>query len=316
MTVLGQHGHEALDPARLDPVLQAETPTVEIRLGDLPPVWLKLEYLLPSGSTKDRLAAHVLAEAIRSGDLTTRSTVVEASSGSTSIALAMACALLGVRFVAVLPEGASTERLLLVRRYGGEVRTTPGGGGMAGAIEATEAMAVADPAVFLPRQFTNPLNADAHQHRTGPELLRAVPGLDGFVASVGTGGTLMGVGRAIRAVRPAAVVARVVVADGVLDAEQGGPSCTGIPGVVDCMSGLLDEAELDMPAPIEVSRDEAISTTRALCRAGLPVGPSTGLNVAGAARLAADMGPGALVATVACDRMERYFSTDLFADLA
>jgi cysteine synthase len=316
MTVSGARDDVALDPARLDPVLRAETPTVEIQLDALPRIWLKLEYLLPSGSTKDRLAAHVLAEAIRAGVLTNRSTVVEASSGSTSIALAMACALLGVRFVAVLPEGASSERLLLVRRYGGEVRTTPAGGGMAGAIAATEEMASADPGVFLPRQFTNPSNADAHEHRTGPELLRAVPDLDGFVASVGTGGTLMGVGRAIRAAHPAAVVARVVVADGDLDAEQGGPSCTGIPGVVDCMSGLLDEAELDMPDPIGISRDEAIATTRALCRAGLPVGPSTGLNVAGAARLAAQLGPQARVATVACDRVERYFSTDLFADLA
>ena len=306
----------ALDASRLDPVLLATTPTVEVRPGGERTVWLKLDHLLPSGSTKDRLAAHVLAGAIRSGQLTADSVVVEASSGSTSIALAMACALVGVRFVAVLPEGASSERLLLVRRYGGEVRTTPAAAGMAGAISETERMAAADPAVFLTRQFTNPGNAEAHELRTGPELLAAVPDLDGFVASVGTGGTLMGVGRAVRAARPDAVIARVAVAEGDADAEQGGPSCTGIPGVVDCMSGLLDQAELAMAADIEVGRAEAVAMTRTLCRLGLPVGPSTGLNVVGALRLASELGPDAKVATVACDRVERYFSTDLFADLA
>jgi cysteine synthase len=278
-------------------------------------VWLKLEYLLPSGSTKDRLAAHVLSEAARAGELTEDSTVVEASSGSTSIALAMGCAVLGIRFVAVLPEGASSERLLLIRRYGGEVRATPRAGGMAGAIALTEELAAADPNVFLPRQFTNPANAEAHRLRTGPELLRAVPDLDGFVASVGTGGTLMGVGRAVRAARPGARIARVTVADGDVDAEQGGPVCTGIPGVVDCMSGLLDPEELAMGDPVEIARAEAIETTRELCRLGFPVGPSTGLNVAGARRMGRVLGPGAQVATVACDRVERYFSTDLFDDV-
>jgi cysteine synthase len=306
----------ALDPSCLELVLTASTPTVEIVTPDAPPVWLKLEYLLPSGSTKDRLAAHVLTEAVAAGELTESSTVVEASSGSTSIALAMCCALLGVRFVAVLPEGASSERLLLIQRYGGQVRTSPGGEGMSGAISATESMAAEDPGVFLPRQFTNPANAEAHRLRTGPNLLRAVPDLDGFVASVGTGGTLMGVGRAIRGQRPSARIARVTVSDGDLDAEQGGPSCTGIPGVVDCMSGLLDPRELAMEDPVEVTRSEAIATTRELCRLGYPVGPSTGLNVAGARRLAVDLGTGATVATVACDRVERYFSTDLFGDLA
>jgi cysteine synthase len=281
----------ALAVARLDPVLYATTPTVEVAGDGEPTVWLKLEYLLPSGSTKDRLAAHVLAEAVARGEVGEATTVVEASSGSTSIAFAMACALLGVRFVAVLPEGASSERLLLIRRYGGEVRSTPAGEGMAGAIAATEAMAAADDRVFLPRQFTNPANAAAHQRRTGPELLAAVPLLDGFVASVGTGGTLMGVGRAVRATRSAACIARVTVAEGDLDAEQGGPSCTGIPGVVDCMSGLLDPSELSMEEPVAVPRAEAIATTRELCRRGFPVGPSTGLNVAGARRIARTLGP-------------------------
>lgn len=310
----------AFDPRRLDDLLVAETPTVA---ADDPAtgatIWLKLEYQLPSGSTKDRLAAHVLHRAVASGEVNAGTTVVEASSGSTSIAFAMACAALGVRFVAVLPEGVSNERLLIIRRYGGEWALVPAEAGMPGAIAETERLAAGDPDVFLPRQFTNPEGAMAHELRTGPELVRAVRAagatLDGFVAAVGTAGTLMGVGRAVRRAFPPAVVARVVVAGETVDAEQGGPTCLGIPGVVDCLSGLLDEAELGGHEPLAVPRAEAMDAARELARRGFPVGPSSGLNLAGARRLAARLGPASHVATVCCDRMERYFSTDLFDDL-
>jgi cysteine synthase A len=307
-------------PGRLDALLAARTPTVaweDVSTGCT--LWLKQEYQLPSGSTKDRLASHVLAKAVAAGRVHAGTTVVEASSGSTSIAFAMACAALGVRFVAVLPEGVSNERLLIIRRYGGEWALVPAEGGMPGAIAETERMAAADPDVFLPRQFTNPDNAEAHELRTGPELVGAVTAagarLDGFVASVGTAGTLMGVGRVVRVAAPGAVVARVLVADEALDAEQGGPACLGIPGVVDCLSGLLDEAELGGHPPLAVPRVEAMEATRELARRGFPVGPSSGLNLAGARLLARELGPGHHVATVLCDRMERYFSTDLFDDL-
>jgi len=190
---------------------------------------------------------------------------------------------------------------------------------MPGAIAETERLAAADPDVFLPRQFTNPENAVAHELRTGPELVASVESagvaLDGFVASVGTAGTLMGVGRVVRRVNPAAAVARVVVAGESADAEQGGPACLGIPGVVDCLSGLLDEDELGGHPALAVLRDEAMDAARELARRGFPVGPSSGLNLAGARHLARELGPGHHVATVACDRMERYFSTDLFDDL-
>jgi cysteine synthase A len=308
------------DPGRLEVLLAAETPTVPV---DDPAtgctIWLKLEHQLPSGSTKDRLAAHVLSLAVADGRVHAGTTVVEASSGSTSIAFAMACAALGVRFLAVLPEGVSNERLMIIRRYGGDVALVAGDGGMPGAIAETERLAAADPDVFLPRQFTNPDNAAAHELRTGPELVAALAArgatVDGFVACVGTAGTLMGVGRVVRRANPAAVVARVVVAGETVDAEQGGPTCLGIPGVVDCLSGLLDEAELGAHPPLAVPRDEAMDAARELARRGLPVGPSSGLNLAGARRLALELGPGHHVATVCCDRMERYFSTDLFDDL-
>lgn len=307
-------------PERLDAVLAAETPTVALDdPGTGCTLWLKLEYQLPSGSTKDRLAAHVLALAVVDGRVHPGTTVVEASSGSTSIAFAMACAALGVRFLAVLPEGVSDERLLIIRRYGGDIALVPAAGGLAGAIAETERLAAADPDVFLPRQFTNPENAAAHETRTGPALLAAVAAagatLDGFVAAVGTAGTLMGVGRTVRRANPRAAVARVLVAGETVDAEQGGPACLGIPGVVDCLSGLLDEAELGGHPAVAVHRTEAMDAARELAGRGFPVGPSSGLNLAGTRRLAAELGPGHHVATVCCDRMERYFSTDLFDDL-
>ena len=311
---------QLFDPGRLDTILAAETPTVAL---DDPAtgctIWLKLEYQLPSGSTKDRLAAHVLGRAVAAGQVHAGTTVVEASSGSTSIAFAMACAALGVRFLAVLPEGVSNERLMIIRRYGGQFALVAGKGGMPEAIAETERLAAADPDVFLPRQFTNPENAAAHELRTGPELVaaldRAGARIDGFAAAVGTAGTLMGVGRVVRRANPAAAVARVVVAGETVDAEQGGPTCLGIPGVVDCLSGLLDEDELGGHPPLAVPRDEAMDAARELARHGFPVGPSSGLNLAGARRLAAELGAGHNVATVACDRMERYLSTDLFDDL-
>ena len=275
-------------------------------------IWAKLEYQMPSGSTKDRIAAQIL----RTADLHEGSIVVEASSGSTSIAFAMACAAIGVRFVGVMPEGVSNERLLMIRRYGGEVVLTPHAEGMAGALSAVEAMAAADPQVFLPRQFANLENARAHELRTGPELIEQVgERIDGFVAAVGTAGTLMGVGAALRAAYGDGVaLARVRVAGAEADAEQGGP-CSDIPGVVDCMSAILDPGAVGLRPDIDVTHDEALAATRKLITQGFPVGLSSGLNYVGACRLASDLGPGHHVATVFCDRMERYFSSDLFADL-
>ena len=175
-------------------------------------IWLKLEYLLPSGSTKDRVAAFILSHGVETGMLGQGSLVVEASSGSTSIALAMACAVLGVRFRAVMPANVSPERVFIIKRYGGEVVLVPPGHGIVGAIEATRRMAEEDPSVFLVRQFDNPLNARAHQRETGPELVQQVgTTIHGFVAGVGTGGTLMGIARALRE------VTRRGTADGIFD---------------------------------------------------------------------------------------------------
>src|SRR6187551_3977553 len=139
------------------------TPLVPVQLdpGD-PPVWCKLEFLNPSGSTKDRIARFILEKAWRQGRLKCGDRVVEASSGSTSIALALACAQMGLKFLAVMPEGVSNERVLIIRAYGGDVKFTPAAGGIRGAIAEVERLG-SEPGVFLPKQFANPDNAEAHR---------------------------------------------------------------------------------------------------------------------------------------------------------
>jgi len=260
-------------------------------------IWLKLEYLLPSGSTKDRVAAFILGHGVETGLINERTTVVEASSGSTSIALAMACAVIGVKFTAVMPENVSRERMMIIRRYGGDIVITPTAGGVLGSIEETRRMAAADPKVFLTRQFENPLNARAHERETGPELIQQVgTTIHGFVAGVGTGGTLMGIARALR--------------------DAGQPEiCGGIPGIVEGLSTIMDPDEIGLEPDIGIDEHDAITASRELCKLGMPVGPSSGLNLAAARVLAKRLGPGKTIATVLCDRMERYFSTELFEDV-
>jgi cysteine synthase A len=296
--------------------LAANTPTVPIEDQTTGcTIWLKLEFLLPSGSTKDRVAAFILSHAIETGLVREDSIVVEASSGSTSIAFAMACAVLGVRFLAVMPEGVSGERILMIRRYGGEVVLTGAERGVLGALEATREMAAKEPRIFLPRQFENPLNALAQQRTTGPELIAEVDGtVHGFCAGVGTGGTLMGIARALREAGHASLIARVIP-DHDIGLANEPEICGGIPGVVDGLSTILDEHCVGCCEPIHVPDIEALRAARELVARGFPVGPSSGLNLAGARAIARRLGPGHNVATVACDRMERYFSTDLFRDL-
>ena len=293
--------------------LAQRTPTVPLPDDETGcTLWLKLEYTLPSGSTKDRVAAAVLTDGLRTGAIGERTTVVEASSGSTSIALAMACAVLGLRFVAIMPDAVSNERVLLIRRYGATVVLADG---MVGALERAAAMAEDDRDVFLCRQFENPLNAEAHRTGTGVELLAQVDGpIDGFVAGVGTGGTLMGVGAGLREAGRTTRIAQVRPTHG--EPFAGQPEvCGGIPGIVEGFSTLLDPAAVEADDDIVVADVDAVRTARELCALGLGVGPSSGLNVAGAREMARRLGPGHNVATVLCDRMERYFSTSLFDDL-
>lgn len=295
--------------------LVAHTPLVPVQLSDNGArIWCKLEFLNPSGSTKDRIARYILEKQWRMGHLKAGDTVVEASSGSTSIAMSLACAQLGLKFIAVMPEGVSNERVLIIRSYGGHIVLSPKELGMTGAL--AKAQELADKlGAFYPKQFENSDNAEAHRVSTGQEILGQIPGglVHGVVSGVGTGGTIVGLYNAFAQtgcpITP--FLARPTCNAGGLDID----CCSfskRVPGVVDGLSKLFSSASL--PGLVELNIDDtlAIETTRALIRHGFPVGPSSGLNYAAAVQAQQHLGPDAQVVTVFPDRMERYFSTELF----
>jgi cysteine synthase len=297
--------------------LPLETPTIpfeDVRTGCT--LWLKLDYLLPSGCTKDRMATNIVAYAIAAGEVSPSTVVVEASSGSTSIALSMVCATVGVPFRAYMPKTVSGERVLMIRRLGGDVVLTPADQGMNGALAALLHDSGQGEDLYAARQFENPRNVFAHQHSTGPELIQQVGvRLDGFVAGVGTGGTLMGVARALRDHGYDTVIAQAMPT--ATFTSDGDPEVVGgIPGIVEGMSRLLDPDAVGLDDSVLVPETEAMATAREFGRRGLGIGPSSGLNIAAARRLASRLGPGHHVGTVLPDRMERYFSTALFDDVA
>lgn len=292
----------------------AVTPLVPVQLSpDAPVIWSKLEFLNPSGSTKDRIARYILLGAAASGRVKPGDTVIEASSGSTSIAMALTCAQLGLRFIAVLPDGVSNERVLMIRAYGGGIHLTPREAGIRGCIAESERLA-GETGAFLPRQFANPENAEAHQYGTAREILDQIPGgsVDAVVSGVGTGGTLVGLlkGLSTGGRSPRAFLARPVDPGPDRDAECCSFSCR-IPGLIECVSSLFRESDIPGLTTIEVRDQEALATTRELIRMGFPVGPSSGLNYR-AAMVAAEICGPAKVVTVFPDRMERYFTTELF----
>jgi len=293
----------------------AQTPLVPVRLESAAAtVWCKLEFLNPSGSTKDRIARFILEKAWRQGRLTCDDRVVEASSGSTSIALSLACAQMGLRFLAVMPEGVSSERVFIIRAYGGEVKTTPKELGIRGAIAEVERLGK-EPGVFLPRQFANLDNAEAHRISTAREMVDQIPGgrVDAVVSGVGTGGTLVGLFDGLRecGCQVVPVLARPINLTRTHDAECCSFS-SRIPGVADSISEIFRPERVPGLLTVEVQDEDALTTTRELIRLGFPVGPSSGLNYRAAAQVQRQLGDSAQVVTVFPDRMERYFTTELF----
>lgn len=294
----------------------APTPLVPVQLATGKPiVWCKLEFLNPSGSTKDRIARYILEKSWRQGKLKAGDHVVEASSGSTSIALALASAQLGLRFTAVMPEGVSNERVLIIRAYGGEVRFTAKADGINGAIAETERLG-REPNTFLPRQFSNPDNAESHRLGTAREIMDQIPGgrVDAVVSGVGTGGTLMGLYQGFSECGCTVVPALARPINGRLTPDAECCSFSGrIPGVVEGISTIFREESLPGLMQVEVDDEEAICATRRLMHLGFPVGPSSGLNYQAAVQVHAEIDdPDLQIVTVFPDRMERYFTTELF----
>lgn len=272
----------------------------------------KCEFLNPSGSVKDRLARMVLVDAERRGLLRPDSIILECTSGNTGIALSMVGATMGYRVCILMSAGASEERRKIIRRLGAELILFESAGRYQTGIEMSLEMAARDSRYFLPRQFENPLNVLDHEQETGQELISQVPGpIDGFVTGFGTGGTLAGCGKAIRARWPAARIMAMEPAEQSLLAGEC-PCCHFIEGVADgFIPTLLRDAPLD--GSQRVTSEAALSMTRRLHREfGLLVGTSSGANVCAALAMVGELGPEARVVTLLCDRAERYFSTRLF----
>ena len=299
------------------------TPLVPVTLdAELGPVWCKLEFMNPSGSTKDRIARHILEKGWRRGELRAGDTVVEASSGSTSIALALACAQMGLKFVAFIPSTATHERGMMIRAYGGEVRRVEGG--MAKVLDVAAEAAVVN-GWFAAKQFENPDNAEAHRLFTGPEILSQMECgcVDAVVSGVGTGGTLRGLWEAFDDAGCDAKAFAAIPCEGKVFGDNA-ESCSlafskEVPGVVECLSEIYRDWQQGPRGgaieEINISEDRCLDLTRRLWALGFPVGPSSGLNYAAALVAKRWLGRDSRVITVFPDRMERYFSHRIFDEL-
>jgi cysteine synthase len=292
--------------------------TPMVRMDRLAPegveLYGKLESLNPGGSVKDRIGVSMIEAAERDGLIEPgRTTIVEATSGNTGIALAFVCAAKGYELVLTLPQGMSREREGLLRLYGARVQITESMGGMDEAVQAARKMA-AQPDVFLPDQFSNPANPDIHRRTTGPEILKALDGrVDVFVAGVGTGGTITGVGECLKAANPSVrIVAVEPASSAVLSGRPPGPH--KIQGIgAGFVPDVLNREVLDEIIP--VPDEAAIETARlAARREGVLCGLSCGAALWASLEIAArpEM-QGKRIVAVLPDSGERYVSTPFFA---
>ena len=293
-------------------VLDAIGSTPIIKLGRMTKhhVYAKAEFLNPGGSIKDRVAKQMIECAEKAGRLKPGMTIVEPTSGNTGIGIALVGVQKGYRVLIVMPEDMSEERKKIIKALGAELVLTAAEDSIPGSVEKVEELA-SDPNVFVPQQFENPDNPACHYEQTAPEIWRQTGGIiDAFVAGVGSGGTLAGVGKFLKEKRPEMHLAAVEPknASALLGHEPGLHQIQGIgdgfiPAVLDV--ALIDEV-------VTVSDEDAIETTRQLAREeGLLVGTSSGANIWASLRVADELGQGSTVVTVLPDRAERYFSTSL-----
>jgi len=300
----------------VDSILETIGDTPLIQLQRLVPangslLWGKLEAKNPAGSVKDRIGLSMIREAERQGLLRRGMKIVEPTSGNTGIALAMAAAALGYELILTMPESMSLERRQVMASYGARIALTPGEEDMAGAIRKAEELKTQDPeGTFMPQQFRNPANPEIHRRTTAREILEATGGrIDAFVAGVGTGGTITGVGSVLKEEVPGV---RVVAVEPACSAVLSGgrPGLHGIQGIGAGFIPQVLRREL-IDEVIAVEDEEAFRYTRRLAREeGLLVGPSSGANVAASLRVAEKLGPGKRLVTILCDTGFRYFSVE------
>ncbi|WP_325319913.1 cysteine synthase A [Kingella oralis] len=281
-------------------------------------VAVKLEFFNPAGSVKDRIAIAMVESAEKAGKIKAGSTIVEATSGNTGIGLAMVCAAKGYKLAIVMPESMSKERRMLLRAYGAELILTPAAEGMSGAIAKAEELVKNHPDThFMPRQFDNPANPEIHRQTTAEEIWRDTDGkVDIFLAGVGTGGTLTGVGEVLKARNPNVQIYAVEPANSPVlsGGEKGAHAIQGLgAGFV---PSILNTSVYG--SVITVTNEDALATARALAeKEGILAGISSGAAVWAALELAKKPeNAGKLIVTVLPDFGERYLSTALYADLA
>jgi len=311
MSTPGRSSRMVARPSVVEDALELIGRTPLVRLGRLSPpdgaaVYAKLESQNPGGSVKDRPAQAMIAAAETEGTIRPGATIIEATSGNTGISLAMIAAVRGYRCMLVMPEDMSLERRYVLRAYGAEITLTPAAEGMAGAVTRARELAKSTPNSFMPRQFENPENPRSHERTTALEVLEQTGGeLDAFVAGVGTGGTISGVGRVLREHlgQRVLIVAVEPAASAVLSGQPAGTH--GIQGLgAGFVPSILDR---DVFSKVVTVTDVAAERmARRIAReAGLLVGPSSGANVHAACEVAKRF-KGGKVVTILCDSGERY----------
>jgi [CysO sulfur-carrier protein]-thiocarboxylate-dependent cysteine synthase len=309
---LRPHPHEGLGPhgGRYPSIVDAigHTPLVEIpRLSPNPNVRLyaKLEGLNPTGSVKDRVAKYLIADLERSGRLGPDSIILEPTSGNTGISMAMIARRRGYRMAVVMPDNVTQERRLLLTLYGAEIIDSPGALGSNGAVALAKRLVVEDPRFVMAYQYGNPANPQAHYETTGSEILADCPEVDVFVAGLGTGGTLMGVGRRLREANPEV---RIFAAE-----PQPGELVQGLRSLDEgFVPEIFDPTAID--GKFLVSNLDAVQAVRALAeREGIFGGVSSGGALVAAARVARTMAHGTIVALLA-DGGWKYLSEGLWTE--
>ncbi len=279
-------------------------------------VWAKLENLNPAGSVKERICLRMIEVAEREGKIRPgKSVIVEPTSGNTGIGLALLCAVKGYRLILTMPDDMSLERRLLLAAYGAELVLTPAEEKMEGAVRVAENIVKEDPNAFMPQQFKNKANPEAHRLTTGPEILEQVPGeIHAFVSGVGTGGTITGVGEILKKHFPQIHIVAVEPAESaVLSGKE--PHVHDIQGIgAGFVPDILNTKIYD--EIITISSREARAFTKLLAKEeGLLVGISAGAAGLAAVRIAERLGPSKQVVTIFCDTGERYLSTEVFKEI-
>lgn len=298
--------------------LIGDTPLV--RLNRIPEegsatVYAKLESFNPSASVKDRAAYNMILEAEKQGELKPGATIIEPTSGNTGIGLAMNASARGYKAILVMPDTMTQERIKLLKAYGAEVVLTPGDEKMPGAINKAKQMTDETPGAFMPMQFENPANSDAHRDTTAPEIVEAMKQinkpLSAFIATAGTGGTITGTGEALKETYPNLVI-HVVEPAGSPVLSGGKPGKHKLVGTSPGFIPPILNTDL-FNEIIQVKDEDAYDITRRLSREeGILAGPSGGASVYAAVQAAKQFGPDDVIVCIIPDTGERYLSGDLF----